>query len=251
MKKTLLHTALLLLLMGCGGDEEETTEPTVVPGAKETTHTKESITENPMDSTLMREYIQLSKQMKNNDSLLAKLDSVTQGNDSLMHLIYSLQDSVDLHLPVKIPNDTTDYNFPPNGNPKKQSYTLFANQIPKKGKELKSIPKDFRGTFANANRAQVLITETDITYKSPKGVKTKIFVIASDQKCVESDKYVLLQYDTGNGWAVVTLELTSGNLAFRTIPAKAPIEADPSKKVLKQYLEKNRRELLQVYNRVK
>jgi len=251
MKKTFLYTVLLLLLTACGGDEEETTEPTVVPGAKETSITKESVTENPMDSTLMREYIQLSKQMKNKDSLLARLDSIAQGNDSLIQLIYSLQDSVDLHLPVKIPNDTTDYNFPPNGNPKKHSYTLFANPIPEKAKELKLIPKDFRGTFANANRAQVIITETDITYKNPKGVKTKVFVIASDQKCVVSEKYVLLQYDTGKGWAVVTLELTSGNLAFRIIPAKAPIEAAPSKKVLKKYLEKNRRELLQVYNRVK
>jgi hypothetical protein len=253
MRRAFLFLPILLLFSSCGGgEEEEKKEPTVVPGASEKTHTKETVIENPMDSTLMAEYMALTKGMKSTDSLKYQLDKLAINNDSLMQLILAIQDSIDVNLPVRFPSpDTTDYNIPPHGDLKEQAYFLFDIMIPEKGKELKTLPKELIGTYAKPDKAQITISKTDIIYTSRKGKKMKIFNISSDQKCTISDNYYLLQYKVEDNWVVVSLELKSGNLSYRIIPEAAKLNTKPTKKVLKKYLTETRRSLLQVYVKVK
>jgi len=252
MRNTLLYTILVVILTACGGDEE-TPKPTVVEGGKETTKT-ETVVQNPIDSTILNEYMKLLDEMKSQDSNSLDLDKqlleMTKGNDSLMQMLLAMQDTLDIHLPVDIPNDTTDYDFPPNGNSKKLAYKLFPDLVPAKGKNI-LIPKEYRGYYANSNKATVTVDEKSIIYKSAKGRKTTIFLEGDDQRCRQIGDYCLLEYNTGSGWAIVTLDVKSGNLAFRIIPGKARIEATSSKKEWKKYLETNRRELYQVFNKVK
>ena len=253
MRNTFLYTTLLLILVACGGEEEEAAPPAVVEGGKET-HTSETVVQNPIDSTILREYMELLDEMKSQDSnsldLEKKLQEMAKGNDTLVQMLLAMQDTLDIHLPVDIPNDTTDYDFPPNGDLKKANYKLFADLVPAKGKNI-LIPKEYRGYYANSNKATLTVDEKSIIYKSAKGKKTTIFIEGDDQRCRQVGDYCLIEYDTGNGWAIVTIDVKSGNLAFRIIPAKASIADDASKKDWKKYLETNRRDLYQVFSRVK
>ncbi len=253
MKNALLYTTLLLLLVACGGDEEEAKEPTVVEAGKET-HTSESVVQNPIDSTLMREYMELLDEMKGQDTTAAALEKrlkeMTKGNDSLVQMLLAMQDTLDIHFPVEFPVDTTDYNFPPNGDISKAKYKLFGSLVPAKVKNT-LIPKEYRGYYANSNKAKVTVDEKSIIYTSAKGKKSTIFLEGDAARCRQLGDYCLLEYDTGSGWAIVTLEAKSGNLAFRIIPESASVEDASSKKDWKKYLEENRRELYQVFSKVK
>lgn len=253
MRKAFMYIPIFLLLYSCGGEEEEK-EPTVVPGASETTHTKETIKENPMDSLLMKEYMALTKDMSKveADSLKFQLDSLVANNDSLLKVIMAMKSTIDESLPVQFPEpDTKDYNIPPYGNTKEQAYFSFDNWIPAKGKELKEFPKDLRGTFAKPDNAQIVIGKHDIVYTNTDGETQKLFNIASDQKCTQSGDFYLLQYNIQDHWVVVTLELKNGNLSFRILEAGAKIGTQPSKKELKKFLGATKRTLYQVYAKVK
>lgn len=253
MRNALLYTICILLFTACGGDEE-TTEPTVVEGGKET-NTKETVVQNPIDSTILNEYMELLDEMKSQDSssidLEKKLDEMTKGNDSLKQLLLAMQDTLDIHFPVEFPVDDTDYDFPPNGDIGKLKYKMFSNLVPEKGKNESLIPKEYRGYYANSNKAKVTIDEKSVNYKSAKGEETTIFHEGEDARCRQVGDYLLLEYDTGAGWAIVTLDVKSGNLAFRIIPESASIKDDSSKKEWKKYLETNRRELYQIFGKVK
>ncbi|MCR9173736.1 MAG: DUF3450 domain-containing protein [bacterium] len=254
MKNTLLYLTLALAVTSCGGDEEQApVKPTVVEGGKET-HITEKTTQNALNETLMEEYKELLKEVRSQDTSAAALEKrlkeLTKGNDSLLQVLFDMQDTIDIHLPVKIPNDTTDHYFPPNGDTSKVQYKLFKGLVPAKDKNLGLIPKNYRGHFVNASKAQVIVSEKTVTYISPKKKKTLLFVEGADQRCREFGSHCLLEYDTGDGWAIVTLEVSSGNLAFRIIPSKAIVEDASSKREWKSYLETTRRELYQVFSKL-
>lgn len=252
MKKALVFTTLLFLLASCGGDEE-TNDPTVVEGGKET-HTSETVVQNPIDSTILNEYMKLLQEMQSQDStsfdLEKKLDELTKGNDSLKQMLLSMQDTLDVHFPVEFPVDDTDYDFPPNGDTSTAKYKLFNNLVPDKGKDINLIPKEYRGFFANSNKASVTIDEKSIIYKSATGEESTIFY-EGKQKCRQVGDYLLLLYDIGGKWVVVTIEVKSDNLAFRIIPESSSLKDDTSTKDWKKDLEDNRRKLYQIFNKVK
>ena len=253
MRKALLYIPIILLLTSCGGEEEKT-EPTVVSGGTETSHTKETVVNNPMDSAIMSEYMKLTKQMQkvDSDSLKFELESLAANNDSLLKVIAAMKTTIDESLPVKFPEpDTKDYNVPPYGDTDEQKYFVFEAMIPEKGKALDEFPKSIRGSYAKPDNAQIVIGKNDIMYTSADGKEQKIFNISTDQKCTQSGDFYLLQYNSKDGWVVVTIELKNGNLSFRIIPKGAKIATKPTKKELKKFFEEAKLDLYQVYAKVK
>lgn len=257
MRKAFLYIPILLLLTACGGgDEEEKKAPTVVPGASESSHTKETVINNPMDSTLMAEYMKLTKEMKiaDGDSLKFQFDSLAANNDSLLKVIMSMKATIDESLPVKFPEpDTIDYYMPPNGNTTRNNYFLFEGVIPEKGKAEKVISKDLIGTFKNSDNsnARITISKTDMVYTNAKGRSTKIFNISSDQNYTQSNDFHLLQYKIKDNWVVVLIQLKHNSLSYKTIPKTAKISTKPSKKEVKKFLEEDKGKWSPVFDRMK
>lgn len=252
MKNLFLIPLLSLLLYSCGGDEE-TPAAAAPPPNKETTHTSESVIENPMDSVLMAEFMALTKGTQSTDSLKMQLDALSNSNDSLTKMLLKMQDTLNRNFPIKFPEpkiDHTDYNKPPDGDLTRNNYKVFDGAIPSKEKPLKAFPKELIGSYVSSinSKTKLKITSTDITYTNK--TDTAIFIISSNRNYTTNSNIHILNYQTKLGWVAVLLTLNGNNLSFKIIPKNAVINTSPSYKELKQYFSENSGTVLNVFMKV-
>jgi len=244
MKNVFLIVGLIAALYSCGGDDPvEAPAPAPAPAAapedpKEEPDPADAIA----DSLLLAQLAVLTEGLGSTDSLRLQLDSLSISNDSLIKLIAVIKDTMETNFPIIHPKpiiDSTDYNKPPDGNPKRHSYKLFSGFIPDKGKAQKSFPKELIGSYVNSNNSssKLKITSTDLTYT--KDSDTAMFIIASNRIYTISSDYHILNYENDKGWTVVLLEMNGTNLSFKTIKSSAKLTEAPTKKELKKYLEGN------------